>query len=117
MKTRIKNQMQKVKQKGMDNVELLRMREIARKEAEKMENQAIERAFLYMLAIPLNVLFHDYWKKSAKKRATKFIEEVISLYHSVQEGIVSDQELADLLYDLAGVKVEAKWLKGATNGH
>ncbi len=113
----IKKQMQIAKKKGMSNVDLLRMREIAKKEAEKMEIEATERAFLYMLAIPLNILFHDYWQKSAKKRAPKFIEEVTKYYLAVQEGVVTDQELADLLFDLAGVKIEADWLKGGKNEH
>lgn len=112
---RVKNQMRKAKQNGMSNIDLLRMREIARKEAEKMENEATEKAFLYMLAIPLNILVNDYWSKSAKKRAPRFIEDVISLYESVQEGVVTDQELADLLNDMAGVKIEAEWMKGRTN--
>ena len=107
--------MQMARQRGISNLDLLRMREIARKEAEKMENEATEKAFLYMLAIPLNVLVNDYWSKSAKKRAPKFIEDVISLYESVQEGVVTDQELADLLFDMAGVKIEADWLKGGKN--
>ena len=110
--SRVKKQMQMVKNRGMSNMELLRMREIARKEAEKMENQATEKAFLYMLAIPLNVLVSDYWSKSAKKRAPKFIEDVISLFESVQDGIVSDEELASLLWDMAGVKIETEWMKG-----
>jgi hypothetical protein len=109
--------MQMAKKRGMNNVDLLRMREIAKKEAEKMEIEATERAFLYMLAIPLNILFHDYWQKSAKKRAPKFIEEVTKYYLAVQEGVVTDQELADLLFDLAGVKIEADWLKGGKNEH
>ena len=113
----IKKQMQMTKKRGMNNVDLLRMREIAKKEAEKMEIEATERAFLYMLAIPLNILFHDYWQKSAKKRAPKFIEEVTKYYLAVQEGVVTDQELADLLFDLAGVKIEADWLKGGKNEH
>ncbi len=113
----IKKQMQMAKKRGMNNVDLLRMREIAKKEAEKMEIEATERAFLYMLAIPLNILFHDYWQKSAKKRAPKFIEEVTKYYLAVQEGVVTDQELADLLFDLAGVKIEADWLKGGKNEH
>ena len=65
-----------------------------------------------MLAIPLNVLFNDYWAKSAKKKAPKFIDEVIKLYEAVQDGYVTDEQLAELLDDLAGVKIEAEWLKG-----
>ena len=117
MKKNVRQQMQKAKQKGMSNIDLLRMREIARKEAQKMENEATEKAFLYMLAIPLNVLVNDYWSKSAKKRAPKFIEDVISLYESVQEGVVTDKQLADLLFDMAGVKIEADWLKGEQAEH
>lgn len=112
---RIKNQMRKAKQSGMSNIDILRMREIARKEAEKMENEATERAFLYMLAIPLSILFNDYWQKSAKKRAPKFIEEVTKYYLAVQDGYVTDQELADLLFELSGVKIEAEWMKGRKN--
>ena len=108
----VKKNIQRAKNKGVSNVDFLRMKEIANREVKKMETEATERAFLYMLAIPLNILFHDYWPKSAKKKAPKFIEDVISYYLSVQEGVVSEQELADLRYELAGVKVEAEWIRG-----
>lgn len=107
---RVKQQYGKARKAGLSNIDLLRMREIAKKEATKMENDALEKAFLYMLAIPLNVLVNDYWSKSAKKRAPKFIEDVISLYESVQAGVVSNEQLAGLLDDMAGVKIEASWL-------
>lgn len=64
----IKKQMQMAKKRGMNNVDLLRMREIAKQEAKKMELEATEKAFLYMMAIPLNVLASDYWSKTAKKQ-------------------------------------------------
>lgn len=108
---KVQQQIKKAKKQGLTPQDLLRMKEIARKEAAAMENVAKEKAFMYMLAIPLNVLFNDYWSKSAKKKAPKFIEEVIKLYKAVQEGYVSDEELAKLLDDLAGIKIEAEWLK------
>lgn len=107
----MKNQINKARKAGISNVDLMRMKEVAKKEAKKMESDAVEKAFLYMLAIPLNVLVHDYWSKTAKKKAPKFIEDVISLYESVQAGAVTDEELAELLNELAGVNVEAEWLK------
>lgn len=110
---RVRSQMNKARKAGMTSVDLLRIKETAKKEAQRMEQQATERAFLYMLAIPLNVLFNDYWEKTAKRKAPKFIEEVIKLYEAVQNGVVSEQQLADLLDDLAGVKIEAEWMKGS----
>ena len=100
---------------GMSNVDLLMVKESAKKAAKTIEKEATERAFLYMLAIPLNVLFNDYWQKSAKKRAPKFIEDVMRLYEAVQQGVVSDKQLADLLDELAGVKIDADWMKGNDN--
>ena len=108
----MRKQYEKAKKKGISNTEFLRMREIARKEAEAATQVLAEQAFLYMLAIPLNVLFHEYWQKTAKKKAPKFVEEVIKLYSAVQQGTVTHKDLADLLDDLAGIKIEAEWLKG-----
>lgn len=113
---KLQKQMKSARKSGLTPMDLLRMKEIAKKEAEAMENVAKEKAFLYMLAIPLNVLFNDYWSKTAKRKAPKFIEEVISLYEAVQNGNVSDDELAELLDDLAGVEIEAEWLKAKKEG-
>lgn len=114
-RNRIKKQMHMANKKGMSNTDLLRMREIARREAMKMEVEATERAFLRMLAIPMNVLTNDYWSKTAKKRAPKFIEECVSLWKSVEAGVVTDEQLADFLKDIADVTIEAAWLKGGSN--
>ena len=117
MGRKIRQQVNKGKKKGFTPVDILMMREIARKEAEKMEGEIAEKAFLYMLAIPLNVLVSDYWPKSAKKKAPKFIEEVMKLFDVVMEGLVSDEELYDLLKDMAGVDIQAEWLKRRENEH
>lgn len=34
----------------------------------------------------------------------------MSLYEAVQQGVVSDKQLADLLDELAGVKIEVEWI-------
>lgn len=86
--------------------------ESGKKRAKELEKTATEKAFLYMLAIPLNILVNDYWEKSAKKRIPKFIDDVQNLFEAVQEGVVSEEQLADLLYEYAGVKIEAEWMKG-----
>lgn len=106
----MRRQQKKAKKLGLSNIDLLMIKETAKKQSKSMEKEAIDRAFLYMLAIPLNVLFNDYWQKSAKKRAPKFIEDVMGLYEAVEKGVVSEKQLADLLYELAGIKIEAEWI-------
>ena len=106
-----KARMQKAKRAGVTPLDMARMHEIARKEARKIETEYLEKAFLFMLAIPLNVLVNDYWPKSARQKAPKFIEDVASLFESVQNGTVSEQELADLLNEMAGVNITAEWMK------
>ena len=107
---RIKKQMNKARRAGLTETDLLLIRETSKKVAAKVEKEATERAFLYMLAIPLNVLASDYWKKTAKRRTHKYIKDVLSLYAAVQDGIVSEQELADFLKEMAGIKIEAAWM-------
>jgi hypothetical protein len=63
MNKQVMNTMKMAKKKGLSPAEVLRMQEIAKREAMKMENEAIEKSFLFMLAIPLNVLVNDYWPK------------------------------------------------------
>lgn len=106
-----KRYMQYMKQRGFSNADLLRMDYIAKQSAARQEKEDFERAFIYMLAIPLNILVHDYWSKTAKKRAPKFIDEVLSLFESVQEGVVSNEEIIGLLEDYAGVTVETMWME------
>ena len=102
----------KAKQIGLSNVDIFKIQQTAKKAAEKTKEQSTEKAFLYMLAIPLNVLVTDeYWGDEAKNIAPGFIEEVAGLYEAVQDGYVSEDQLAELLEDMAGVKIDAEWLK------
>lgn len=87
------------------------IKNVARVETERIERDAVDKAFLYMLSIPLVILQEDYWKKTAKQRMPKFIDDVMSLYESVSKGIVTNKELADSLYESAGIRIEAEWLK------
>lgn len=119
-KSKLKSQMQRAKRSGMSMVDFARVKANADRTAEKytkeMETRATEKAFLFMLAIPLNVLVADYWEKSAKKKIPKFIEECMKLYKAVEEETVSVQELADLLKEYAGVEITAEWMGKIRNG-
>ena len=81
---KIRSQMNIARKRGYNELELLRVREIAKKQAEiiteEAEKIAMEKAFILMLGIPLNILFHEHWKKSAKKRMPQFIRDCLSLY-------------------------------------
>lgn len=86
------------------------------KERANARQQENEKAFLYMLAIPLNVLAcEDYWGDDAKEKAPAFIEEVVSLYEAVQNGNVSNEELSEFLWEYAGVTIDAEWLQSSKN--
>ena len=101
----------KAKQIGLSNVDIFKIQQTAKKAAEKTKEESIEKAFLYMLAIPLNVLVTDeYWGDEAKEKAPAFIEEVMGLYEAVQDGYVSDDQLSELLMEMAGVEINADWL-------
>jgi hypothetical protein len=112
----VKKHIKNVKRKGLSNIDVCRLIEKSRKTIDQAHDEANEEAFLFMLAIPLSILFNDYWQKSAKKRAPKFIEEVIKYYLAVQDGYVTTQELADTLYDLAGIRITAEWMERVKHG-
>jgi len=59
-------QMKKAMKMGMSPIDIAHMKEIARKEAARMEQEAIEKSFIFMLAIPTMVLAFDYWQQGRK---------------------------------------------------
>lgn len=70
---------------------------------------AAEKAFILMLAIPLEVLItEDYWMKSAKRRLPKFIDEVLRVYKGYENGMISIDEMKDDLLEFAGIKIGTK---------
>lgn len=117
-RSKLKQQIKKARRQGMSPLELLQAKEIARIEAEraceasnKANDEAVDKAFLYMLAIPVSILASDYWPKTAKERVPKFVDEVLTLYESVQSGKISADSLADTLQSLANVDIQASWLQ------
>lgn len=111
-KSKRQQQIAQMRKMGFNNNQIGVVLESASKKAEELQRIATEKAFLYMLAIPLNVLV-DEWGDKAKEKAIPYIEEVVKLYEAVQQGVVSDKQLADFLYEYAEIKIEADWLKGS----
>lgn len=101
----------KAKKLGLTNTDIYKIKQFTEATANKKSDEYNEKTFLYMLAIPLNVLVtEEYWGDEAKKIAPGFIEEVIGLYEAVQDGFVSEEQLAEFLEDMACVKIDAEWL-------
>lgn len=102
--------------KKRKDLEKLKFRALAEKETRKREDEAREKAFLLMLAVPLNVLLHDYWgEEKSKELAPEFIEKCFGLYEAVQDGVVGYDDMAELIFDYAGVQIDAKWLTKDAN--
>jgi len=99
---------QRMRRGGFSDSQRAFMYLTARQASKEMEQIATERAFLYMLAIPLNILVEDGMIN--RDNAEDYIHDVASLFLSVQDGVVSDQELADLLKEYAGIEVTADWM-------
>lgn len=71
--------------------------------------EAVDKAFFLMLALPCEVLANEgYWEKSAKKKMPKFIDDILSLYAAYEQGVVTMEQMQKDLWDIAGVKLEAK---------
>ena len=84
---------------------------IKRGDIDAMKQQAtkvaVNRAFFLMLAIPTMVI-HDKFGKLMKRdgREKTFAELCIDLYDSYDKGYVTLDELAQVLWEEAGIKVD-----------
>lgn len=68
--------------------------------------EAIDIALTLMLALPLTVLKDKHWKKSAKKRLPKFLNDVIKLYEGWDKGEISLEDLRADLWTYGGIQLE-----------
>jgi hypothetical protein len=59
-----------------------------------------------MVAVVMNVLGHEYWEKSAKKRLPKLMIECESLYESIEAGVISINELIQDTMEISGISNE-----------
>ena len=111
----MKKQIQRARRGGMTNLDILRVREIAKRETKEMEARAVETAFVHLLSMVLGVLASDYWPKTAEKRLPEFEKKVFSLYNSVREGVVTVEDSLQALKDIAGYDLIEEWYKGRQN--
>lgn len=67
-----------------------------------------DEMFKMMLVIPTNLLIEDYWKKSAKIRIPKFVDDCLSLYEAWTRGVVNMDEMVKLTEEYSGIKMVEK---------
>ena len=87
-----------------DNIYTLTQEQIdeIRKDAFK---EAIDKAFLKMLAIPIEILATKHWKKSAATRIPEFIDDCIELYEDIGRDKVDLEQLVKTTERLGKIKM------------
>ena len=71
-----------------------------------MVRRAVDVSIGMMIAIPLNILGREYWEKTADKRLPKFMDECMSMYESIEAGVLTLSELIEDTQSLAIIKSE-----------
>lgn len=86
-----------------------KMYHLTQEQIENMKKEttkdAIDVCFALMLSIPTNVLARCYWEKTAAKRIPQFIDECLSVYESIDAGVLSVTELIEDTEKLAKIKM------------
>lgn len=110
-KSKIRHQINKAKRNGIDMTQLAYIRESAKKHSEEILQEATDKALLLNLLVVCEILSHDYWEKSAKKRIPEFTEKYLNLLDAYQQKIVDWEQITEDLKEVTGMDFEAVWLK------
>ena len=76
--------------------------EIIKREATE---EAVNKAMILMLTLPLEVLMDHYWQKTYDKRLPGFIDHVLEYYSKWQDGKLDMDKLRQDLWEFGGVKL------------
>lgn len=68
--------------------------------------EAVDIAFGLMLAVPTNVLARCYWEKSAPKRIPQFLDECLSVYESIDAGVLDIKEIIKDTEEIGKLKMD-----------
>lgn len=69
------------------------------------KQEALDNAFILMLALPMKVLRDFYWKKAYKKKLPEFCERVLEYYEKWLNGEVDMDILTEELWKYGGVRL------------
>ena len=82
----------------------------------KGERVGIEKGMMLTLAVVLNLLIEDYWKKTAPQRVPKLAEDVINLIDAIQCGVVDVEDCVAYVEQETDMKFNADWIKHTGKG-
>jgi hypothetical protein len=86
-------------------------RSVKHREFERGERVGIEKGMMLTLAVVLNLLIEDYWKKTAPQRVPKFAEDSINLIDAIQCGVVDVEDCVAYVEKETGMTFNADWIK------
>ena len=75
---------------------------------QRATEEAIGKALLLLLTIPLEVLKDHYWQKTYRNKLPKFTEQVLEYYERWQAGEIDIEKLRVDLLELGGITLEEK---------
>ncbi|MDF2608964.1 MAG: hypothetical protein K0R92_438 [Lachnospiraceae bacterium] len=74
---------------------------------EKAVEEATNKAFVLMMAIPCEILANEgYWEKTAKQRMPKFLDDCIGLFKAYEQGVVTMEQMQSDLKKIGGIEVQ-----------
>lgn len=74
----------------------------------RISDDAVHTALILFLALPMEVLKDNYWKKSYAKRLPKFVEKVLERYKEYEAGELDIEKLKEELWEYGGIKFEER---------
>ena len=84
---------------------------VSRAAFDRGERVGIEKGMMLTLAVVLNLLIEDYWKKTAPQRVPKLAEDAINLIDAVQCGVVGVEDCVAYVEQETGMKFNADWIR------
>lgn len=106
----MKKTIKKLRKRGVSNLDILKAKEIARRETDKMRAECFEQALLFTLGISVNILTSPgYWYKTGKKKIPIFVNDFLSLLKSAEAGVVTEEDMLNEIKEYAGVDLKTYW--------
>ena len=83
---------------------------LTEEQIERLKKETVQRALdvsrAFSVGVVMNILGHEYWKKTAKIKLPKLMVECESLIESIEAGVISINELIQDTMEISGISTE-----------